>query len=472
MAPPSLCSDESTCFAESEVGDADFGDRRRTRAAVRILSALARRCAGTVTAVFAHDRAGQQAAYDWLENPQVRLQPLLRALHSASARRAACSPVVYVPVDGTDLTYEDSTGRRGTGPIADRAHPARGFFHVGALAISPEGITLGLCASAFWARSDVRFVRDDASRRRPFEQKESFAYEQVMRCTEGLLERHAPDTRPWFQVDRGGDIAELLLASLHAERWITVRGSYDRKVLAGEARLLGELCARTPVAFEATLPLRARDGRAARTARVQVSFRPVTLWLTERASQHQWSASVWTVWVRERNAPAGAEPIEWTLHTSYPVEDERDAYEVVWGYCQRWRIEEFHRAWKSGACQVERSQLRSPHALWKWASLMSAEATRVMRMRDLSRSQPDAPATDMFSEAEIEAIVALRAPRDHAPGQAPTLGRVVRWVAELGGYAGSGKKNPPGVTVLQRGMDRVESVVLALENMRRLRRDQ
>ena len=464
--------DAVDCFALHEVGHADFGDRRRTNTAVRILDGIARRPAGTVPRVFAHDRAGQQATYDWLENPLAPVRPLLQALHAASARRAAHDAFAYVPVDVTDLTYADTTGRRGTGPISDRAHPIRGFFHIGALALSPEGVTLGLCASAFWVRPDARPQRASAMRYRAFEQKETFAYERVMRCAEATLRCHAPDTKPWFQIDRAGDIAELLVASLRAARWITVRACYDRRVIECDARTLSEACTATPEAFEATLPVRARDGRLARVARVRVSFRATTLWLTERATQQQWSAPLWTVWVREVGAPAGVDPIEWTLHTTRPVESAWDAYETVWGYCQRWRIEEFHRTWKSGACEVERSQLRSAQALWKWASLMSAQATRLMRLRDLSRSHPDAPATDVFSEAEIEAIVALRAPRDHTPGQTPTLGRVVRWVAELGGYAGSGKKNPPGVTVIQRGMDRVESVVLALENMRRLRRDQ
>ena len=460
------------CFAQSEVGDADFGDRRRTRAAVRILDGIARRPAGTVTAVFAHDCAGQQAAYDWLANPLADVRDLLRALHRASARRAACLPFVYVPVDATDLTYTDTTGERGTGPISDRAHPVRGFFHVGALALSPEGVTLGLCASRYWARPEVRPLRTSAMRSRDFEDKETYAYERVMLCAEAALQCSAPNTRPWFQIDRAGDIAELLLTSIREGRWITVRACYDRKVIDGAARTLRDVRDAAPEAFEATVLVRAREGCPARAARVRVSYQATTLWLTERATQRQWSASLWTVWAREVDAPPGSTPIEWTLHTTRPVESAWDAYETVWGYCQRWRIEEFHRAWKSGACDVERSQLRSPDALWKWASLMSAHATRLMRLRDLSRSHPDTSATEAFSAAELEAIVALRAPRDHTPGQTPTLGRVVRWVAELGGYAGSPKKSPPGVTVIQRGMDRVESVVLALENMRRLRRDQ
>jgi hypothetical protein len=72
--------------------------------------------------------------------------------------------------------------------------------------------------------------------------------------------------------------------------------------------------------------------------------------------------------------PAGAGPdpvpdpedaLEWRMLTMFPVQDFADARLVVMGYTQRWRVEQFPRAWKSGQCGVEKTQLCSKEAVMK-----------------------------------------------------------------------------------------------------------
>ena len=60
------------------------------------------------------------------------------------------------------------------------------------------------------------------------------------------------------------------------------------------------------------------------------------------------------VFVREENAPAGETPLEWMLLTTEPVATFAEAQTVVEYYEKRWRIEEFHKAWKSGYRVEER----------------------------------------------------------------------------------------------------------------------
>ncbi|HEY6123392.1 MAG TPA: transposase [Steroidobacteraceae bacterium] len=54
------------------------------------------------------------------------------------------------------------------------------------------------------------------------------------------------------------------------------------------------------------------------------------------------------------------------------IETHEDVHEVVSGYTQRWKIEELHRTWKSGACRVEETQLRTADAVMKWAIITAA----------------------------------------------------------------------------------------------------
>ena len=102
--------------------------------------------------------------------------------------------------------------------------------------------------------------------------------------------------------------------------------------------------------------------------------------------------SINVVQVREHGTtPPGERPIEWTLLTNRPILTTQDLLDVVFGYSMRWRIEELHRTWKSGACRVEHTQLRSTSAVIKWATILVAVAARIERIKQLARKEPHRP---------------------------------------------------------------------------------
>ncbi len=81
---------------------------------------------------------------------------------------------------------------------------------------------------------------------------------------------------------------------------------------------------------------------------------------------------------------------------------------VVHGYTQRWRIEELHKTWKTGACNVESTQLHSSERVVCWATLLIAVAARIERLKRLARASPNLSATEELTESEIEALVLLK----------------------------------------------------------------
>ena len=153
------------------------------------------------------------------------------------------------------------------------------------------------------------------------------------------------------------------------------------------------------------------------------------------------------------------------LLTTVPVGSLADARAVVDGYAARWRIEEFHRAWKSGVCNVEDTQLRSREAILKWATILSAVAARATRLTYLARERPTTPAIEELSREEIDATVALRRPKGIKLGAHPTLAEAVRWIADLGGYTGKSSGGPPGPTVVARGLAKVEILAEGIRNL-------
>jgi hypothetical protein len=68
------------------------------------------------------------------------------------------------------------------------------------------------------------------------------------------------------------------------------------------------------------------------------------------------------------------------LYTNAPIDTSEQIQAVVHSYATRWRIEDFHKTWKSAYCCVEDTQLRSAAAARAWATLLATVATRVERL--------------------------------------------------------------------------------------------
>ena len=71
----------------------------------------------------------------------------------------------------------------------------------------------------------------------------------------------------------------------------------------------------------------------------------------------------------EINPPKGETPLKWLLLTSEPVESPAQALRVIDIYTHRWRIEEFHKAWKTGA-GAERQRMEEPDNLERMVSIL------------------------------------------------------------------------------------------------------
>lgn len=55
----------------------------------------------------------------------------------------------------------------------------------------------------------------------------------------------------------------------------------------------------------------------------------------------------------EISAPDGTSPLCCKLYTNEPINCATDTLQIVRYYELRWRVEEFHKAWKSAGTQVE-----------------------------------------------------------------------------------------------------------------------
>ena len=459
-----------SAWAFEEFGGARFQDRRWRPRLVQMAARAARRPAGRVTETFVSS-AERQGAYGLLESDAVGSDEMGHALFEACARRCAGEAYVVCPIDGTSLTLTDVERRKGFGPIGSRAEGARGLKVMNAMVLSADGVPIGISSQQWWTRSDARRSqhRDEL---RP-DQKEIQHWLDAMEQTRKAMATCAPSTRCWFQLDREGDAWPLLSKAVEAGldgHWFTIRASHRRRVLRPSDRSdLQTVLAQEEAKTRYSLEVRAGARRQARIATLEVRACKVILDVRDKRTSKRSAIELNAVQAVEcGTTPAGEKPIVWTLLTNRPINTIKDLTDVISAYSMRWRIEELHRTWKSGACGVEENQLRSTSAVIKWATILIAVAVRIERIKQLSRAQPDRPATDEFSPVEIKAAALLyfdkAAKRKAALAAVPTLADVTLWIAYLGGYTGkTSSGGPPGSITLARGLKEVRAAARALQ---------
>jgi transposase Tn5 family protein len=430
---------------------------------VKTVARVALKPAGRVTEVF-DEPAEREGTFRLLENEKVAAEEIGAAASRAAARRAAAYDSVWVAIDGTSLGIKDLTGNKGLGLVGPRKAGANGIQVMSALAIAPDGTPLGLCGQSMWTRTEPSTATNPKKDNRPLHEKETRYWFEAMEKTQASFDRYAFKTRPWYLLDRGGDAAAVLVEAvgISDRAWVTVRATHDRKLMDSDGSYLFEHLEKQPPAAFYDLNVPAGPKRTARRANMQLRFTQVGLDL-RIAQVGKTPVPIWLVAATEVDTtPKGEEPIRWLLYTTYPVHDAQDAMLVVAGYAQRWRVEQFHNLWKSGACHVEDTQLESVDNIMRWARILASVAVRILRLTYLSRTTPESPATVELRSVEVEAVILLRKPKGVGRKQSPDIGTVVRWLAELGGYTGKSSGGPPGARVIARGLARIESIVEVL----------
>jgi hypothetical protein len=453
-------------WAEEQLATASFGHKARVARAVLMLKGAAQRPAGRLTDVFTTP-ADLQAAYDFVEG-EVRPEAITRAFAEATVRALGKAKSCYVPFDGSSLTLTDYTGNKGFGAIGALEH-TRGIKVIDAIAVSEQGTPVGLLDLHWWARGhkakSSRFARRRAG------QTETRHWLETIETVCARFADQAPHCTPWFLGDRECDNTAILRSLAQPGRAFIVRAAQDRFVRkrGGRCHLRSHM-KRRRICGRYMVEVPAGPHRQARRAVMAVRFADVVLDLPDRTSGGRVGLRVRVVWASESRPPAGEKALDWMLLTSANVRSFRGAKKIVYGYCHRWRVEDFHKSWKTGCCNVEQTQLRDISHVLRWATMLASVAMRVERLKHLARNQPDLPATAELSKLEIDALRAaktrVKKRTEVVPDDLPTIAQAVRWIADLGGYTGKSSGGPPGSITVARGLEVLRVWTAALAYLR------
>lgn len=362
--------------------------------------------------------------------------------------------VVLCIGDTTYLDYGNIKAKReGYGPTGNGGN---GLILHSALALAPEqGQVIGLLWQKLWnrepkakppqdetaeAKKQRQALARKASRQRIFKDKESYRWVEAM--TE--VEHQVISTHVIHIFDREGDITEVFDQVRQLKHTgVLVRAAHDRSLDQNSERLWQKLESQ-PVRFEQEIKVPEAGKRKARIAKLAVRFSKVQLRVPYRFDNRD-PLQVYAVYATEIDCPEGETPLEWMLLTTEVVEDLETAIKILRWYTYRWRVEDFHKIFKSG-CQCERYRLAA-EGMKTLLGFLSVCAVELLQVTYLHRNQPDAPAVEILSSVQIQVLKA------RFPKSPPVL--TVAWALEsiafLGGYLEHRRKSPIGIQVLWRG---------------------
>jgi Transposase DNA-binding/Transposase Tn5 dimerisation domain len=452
-------------WIDDELQTLHLGDRRLQRRARLLLQRLYADPQASLNAA-CQGWAETQAAYRFFDNPKVRPHRLLQPHHDATLRRIDQHPVVLVVQDTTELDYSAHPAT-GTGPLSSEQQ--RGFLDHTHLALTPEGLCLGVLAADLWARSDQGFGNAKQRQYDPLETKETYRWLQGYRLA-CRTAAQVPHTQIISVADCEGDLYEVFVEAQQAQA--PARADYvirlgknrsltepDPEAGADAYRKVRQEMASAPVVATRSLALPRTPKRAPRTATLEIRAQAVTLKAPYRKERPLPDLTVHVVWVREIHTPAGVEPIEWLLVTSLPIDTAAAVLQVVDYYTGRWPVEVYFRVYKSG-CRVEEVQLETAERLLPCLMLYKIVAWRVLYVMALGRELPELPCDVVFAAQEWKPVWCVTQ-QAALPEQAPRLGEFVGLLGRLGGHNGRRGEGPPGAEALWRGVRRMTDLALA-----------
>jgi hypothetical protein len=431
-------------WAQREFAQAELGDRRRTERLVIMGSCLAQHPTGTLPQAFpAWEEL--KAAYRFLDHVEFGPEEIQRP-HRQNTLETLREPGEYLIIEDTSaLDYSSHPHTAQLGFIGDGR--ARGILLHSTLAVrvdswqsdeEPQGVAVGLLGQKSWTRTQ-KGLRYQSLRQRKSRWCESDRWAKAL----DWVGRPPPGCRWIFMADREGDCYEAIQRARRNGIDFLVRGYRDRKLAVGEDHLF-EALERAPGQGFSQIELRGRKGEAARQATVSLRSCRVRLKAPRGAQE---DVEVRVVEVREVDAPAGAQPLQWILLTSLPCNGLAALKRIAARYAMRWWIEQYHKALKSGT-GVEESQLEKGFRIENLLALLAVIAVRLVNTQWLARNRPDEPV-----EPESFGVTALEilSVKFETPKTGWTNRTVLIAVARMGGFLARKRDGMPGWQTIWRG---------------------
>lgn len=432
-------------WAQEHFDDCSLGDERRTRRLVTFARRAAERPAASLPTI-GEDWGGVRGIYRLLDRPEADLGSVTQG-HRDSVRQQQGRFLILS--DTTHVNFGAQREIDDAGPIG----PGRGkgfLLHSGLLIDTASNSLVGLAGQVAHVREKKKVGKqNDAERlkRRRESGMWTDLFEQVGPPPAGSQYIHVCDS--------AADNFEAMCTVKSMNCDFLIRMGRAHRIVCGpdgQRKPLSQVISDAPELGSYELNIAQGNGRKARTASMRVFASPLRIprphHQSERVRQYgEDGINAWVITVRETDPPAGQDPLEWTLLTTLPVESFEDAWEVIGHYEDRWLVEEWHKALKTG-CSLECRQLQSVERLLPLTGVLSVVAVLLVQLKHMARSQPTRPARELVPLLWLRLLRA----KGKIPDESTTTNyQFWRGVAKLGGFLGRRRDGEPGWQTIWRG---------------------
>jgi hypothetical protein len=458
-------AEDASAVLSKDLLNCQFEDARLGRRFQKLVRQLESRLGQSIP-LACQDWNNTKAAYRFLSNRRVGEQAILSGHFEATRDRVAA-------VDGPILILHDTTEFVYYGEVAQslgllnkgfkgraESYAIRGVLMHSSLAVTTQGLPLGLTAVKFWSRSKFKgtnaLKRSVNPTRVPIEEKESIRWLENLKYSTELLGEAA---RCVHIGDRESDIYELFCTAEENGTKFLVRTCVDRLAGDGESTISAAM---RKAKVRATCRVRIHDARGKLSdATVEIRYQRLQVQPPIGKQKRYPSLTLTVIHAQERRKPPGREKIDWKLITNLSIRSRRDAVEKLTWYAMRWRIETFHKILKSG-CKAEASRLRAAERIVNLIAVFCILSWRIFWMTMMNRVAPMASPTLALTALDIRVLDFLITDSSSGKRKRATLTSYLTKIARLGGYLARAKDPPPGNAVMWRGVTRLTDIELGV----------
>jgi Transposase DNA-binding/Transposase Tn5 dimerisation domain len=405
--------------------------------------------------------AATVGAYRFFSNNRVKPEAILMGHREQTIERMRNHKVVLAIQDTTVIDYKDHPKTKDLGTCST-SKDALGLLNHSTLAVSEEGVPLGILSREVWTRDPKEFGKSSKRKNQPTEDKES---QKWLTALDSSLVGVPKYIDVVTVCDREADTYDFFHKAVTDGKDLLVRVAQKKRTLGDGKTLIKEI-ENQPVMGQiiTRIPRDAENKRPERDITLSIKYCPVTIkppYYRRRPNSLPQlpDLDLYIVVAEEAIPPEGESPIFWLLLTTLPIENMDQAAEKIRWYKQRWKIERYHHVFKNG-CKIEELQLEEVDHLQNALAVYSIVAWKLMWIKYASEDNPDASCDIVLQKCEWQALYCV-ANKTHTPPELPpSLGDAVLMIAKMGGFLARKCDGKPGVEVIWRGLRRLYDISL------------
>lgn len=451
-------------------GNSQLGDKRRTNRLLKMAAGLAQNVGQSVVKS-SPDSASQEGNYRLIRSKHISAEPIAEIGFEATVSMAQEYDDMLALEDTTTLTYSrenmpDKLGHTTSAKNSKR----RGFLVHSILLYSySHQHTIGLIDQHRWVRDSTKFGKMKPLKNRPYEDKESYKW---LQASVAMSERMGDKMKDCISVcDREADIVEYMSYKCTHQQRFVVRANYNRPL--DEENRLFECLSMQKVEGSYTIRVPQRGGRSARDAKLSIQYAKVNVLAPERKQKDYGPLPLYAVTCKEVMTDKKKEDdkkkdkaaLQWTLLTTEPVESAEQARKIISYYEARWKVELFHKVWKSEGTQVENLKMHTFESLEKVAVIQAFIACRLMQLKDMGDSDAGetAPCTLCLTPRQWQTLYRLTYKKSHENNEIPSIRWAYHSLGKLAKWNDSRRTGRVGWKTLNEGLTKLDNMIEALE---------